>query len=112
MFDDSDQSRLKDLARRIGKAEEAVDPSRGKVQSQQTRENRGGVGAVIVASDLIASVVGMGFLGWLIDGRLDTAPWFMLVMVFVGFAVGFWIVLRAFNRSTDETQSTENGKKE
>lgn len=48
----------------------------------------------LVLSHLVGAPLGAGILGWLLDRWLGTRPWLMLVMLFVGFAVGVFDVLR------------------
>ncbi len=48
----------------------------------------------LVLSHLVGAPLGAGILGWLLDRWLDTRPWLMLTMLFVGFAVGVFDVLR------------------
>ena len=53
----------------------------------------------LVLSQLVGCPLGGGIIGWLMDRWLGTNPWWMLVMLFVGFAVGIWNVFRISNRS-------------
>ena len=46
-----------------------------------------------------AAPLGGGIVGWLLDRWLGTKPWLMLVMLFLGFAVGVWNVIRISNNS-------------
>lgn len=48
----------------------------------------------LVLSHLVGAPLGAGILGWLLDRWLGTRPWLMLVLLFVGFAVGVFDVLR------------------
>ena len=110
MFDGKDRDKLSALTKRIDAAKEAVDPVREKSQSESAGGNRGVVKGVLVGSDLLASVLGLGFCGWIADRQFGTAPWLMLVMVVVGFVAGFWIVLRAFGSGSSDEED-DHGKK-
>jgi ATP synthase protein I len=48
----------------------------------------------LVLSHLVGAPLGAGIVGWLLDRWLGTRPWLMLALLFVGFAVGVWDVLR------------------
>ena len=55
-----------------------------------------GIGVYFAAAVLIPIVIGA-----LVDGKLHTAPWFVLVGLFVGLAAGaaaIWLKLREFVR--------------
>jgi ATP synthase protein I len=58
----------------------------------------------LVLSQLVGCPLGGGFVGWLLDRWFDTRPWLMLVMIFVGFAVGIWNVIRISNASTSKAR--------
>jgi ATP synthase protein I len=62
----------------------------------------------LVLSQLVGCPLGGGIVGWLLDRWLGTKPWLMLVMLFLGFAVGIWNVIRISNQS----QSSAPGKPE
>ena len=48
----------------------------------------------LVLSHLVGAPLGGGIVGWLLDRWFGTKPWLMLVMLFLGFAVGVWNVVR------------------
>ena len=48
----------------------------------------------LVLSQLIGCPLGGGIIGWLLDRWLGTKPWALLIMLFLGFAVGVWNVIR------------------
>ena len=52
----------------------------------------------MVLSHLIGAPLGSGIVGWLLDRWLGTKPWLMLVMLFLGFAVGVMNVMRIANQ--------------
>jgi ATP synthase protein I len=51
----------------------------------------------LVLSQLVGCPLGGGIIGWLLDRWFGTRPWLMLVMLFLGFAVGIWNVIRISN---------------
>src|SRR6478672_2097812 len=53
----------------------------------------------LVLSQLVGCPLGGGIVGWLLDRWFGTRPWLMLVLLFLGFAVGFWNVIRIANNS-------------
>ena len=53
----------------------------------------------LILSQLVGCPLGGGIVGWLLDRWFGTRPWLMLVFLFLGFAVGFWNVIRIANRS-------------
>lgn len=111
MFDDSDRDKLDKLTRRIEQARKAADPDQQQDRIDTTKRARSLVAAVKVGSDLVALIMGLGFFGWLLDSRLGTAPWLMLVFGVAGFIAGFWILLRLlFSKEDDE--ETEDETKE
>ena len=51
----------------------------------------------LVLSQLVGCPLGGGIVGWLLDRWFGTRPWLTLVMLFLGFAVGIWNVIRISN---------------
>jgi ATP synthase protein I len=47
-----------------------------------------------VLSALIGSLVGSALIGWLVDRWFGTAPWGLIVMLFLGIAVAFRQIIR------------------
>jgi ATP synthase protein I len=48
----------------------------------------------LVLSHLIGAPAGGFIIGFVLDKWLGTKPWLMLLMLFLGFAVGVWNVMR------------------
>jgi ATP synthase protein I len=48
----------------------------------------------LVLSHLVGAPAGGFLIGFVLDKWLGTKPWLMLLMLFVGFAVGIWNVIR------------------
>ena len=108
MFGQDDRDKLDALNKRIEAAKEAVDPSSEKGHSALEKKNRGAVRGALLASDLLATIVGLGFCGWLADEKFGTRPWLMVVMIMVGFGAGMMIVMRALSDKPEEDSTKES----
>jgi ATP synthase protein I len=56
-----------------------------------------------VLADLLGGLLGGAVLGWLVDALADTAPWGLLVGLFLGIIVAFRNIFRMANTRTDDT---------
>ena len=54
-----------------------------------------------VLADLIGGIGGGALIGWVIDRFAGTAPWGLLVMMFLGIIVAFRNIIRISNRRSD-----------
>jgi len=54
-----------------------------------------------VLAQLLGGIVGGVFLGWVIDRFAGTAPWGLLVMMFLGIIVSFRNIIRMSTRRSD-----------
>jgi ATP synthase protein I len=54
----------------------------------------------LVVSQLVGGPLGGAIVGWVLDQWLETAPWLLLGLMFIGFAGGFISVMRTSARST------------
>lgn len=91
-------TRLDSLDKRLKHAEQVEDGRHPTIdQVTGVRSN---------AARAIQSMVGMplggAIIGWTLDHFLGTAPWIMLVLMFIGFAGGVIDVLRFANRAPDQ----------
>ena len=99
--DEALKTRLEALTKALdGKRQDAEDA----VQASR-KGSDAGIGKAMgtgfrVASELAAAILVGGFLGWLIDRWAGTAPWFMLVFLFLGVIAGFWNVYKLAARPT------------
>ena len=66
----------------------------------------------LVLSQLVGCPLGGGIVGWLLDRWLGTRPWLMLVMLFLGFAVGVWNVIRISNNAQSKARRPAPGERE
>ena len=89
-----DNERLAEINQRLDKLQEQRDendrPSRSALPE--------GTAAIIgrVATELVAGIVVVSFVGWALDRWLDTSPLFLLVMFFMGAIAGMMNVWRVF----------------
>ncbi len=82
-------ARLDSLDKRLGRLQQA--------EARKARKRQGDPSwraGQLVLSHLVGAPLGAGIVGWLLDRWLGTRPWLMLALLFVGFAVGVWDVLR------------------
>ena len=96
-------ARLESLDERLDRLQQAE--ANRAARKQGGAENRAGR---LVVSQLVGCPLGGGIVGWLLDRWLGTRPWLMLVMLFLGFAVGIWNVIRISNNA----QSQSRGERE
>jgi ATP synthase protein I len=61
----------------------------------------------LVLSQLVGCPLGGGIVGWLLDRWLGTRPWLLLVMLFLGFAVGVWNVIRISNDASRKARGEQ-----
>jgi ATP synthase protein I len=64
--------------------------------------------AQLVIGYLIGGPLGGGLLGWGLDSLFGTKPWLMLVMLFLGFAVGIRNVVRISRNTPSEGAGTKS----
>ena len=65
-------------------------PSRRSADANERMGNR-------VLADLIGGIAGGALLGWLADRILGTAPWGLLILLFLGIVVAFRNIFRLTN---------------
>ena len=85
---------------------ESLDERLDRVQRREAEEARKKQvdpnmrAAQLVIGYLIGGPLGGGLLGWGLDSLFHTNPWLTLVMLFLGFAVGIWNVIRISNNAS------------
>lgn len=62
----------------------------------------------LVLSQLVGCPLGGGIVGWLLDRWFGTGPWLLLVMLFLGFAVGIWNVIRIANAASRKARGEQD----
>src|SRR5256885_16435117 len=82
-------ARLESLDRRLDRLQQAEAAKTAKAQGDPNYR----VGQLVL-SHLVGAPLGGGILGWFPERSLGTRPWLMLILMFLGFAVGIRNVLR------------------
>ena len=85
-------ARLESLDKRLDRLQQAEAKRTAKPQPDANYQ-----AGQLVLSQLVGCPLGGGIVGWLMDRWFGTRPWLMLVMLFLGFAVGIWSVIRISN---------------
>jgi ATP synthase protein I len=85
-------ARLESLDERLERLQQAE----AKRAGRKTPDPNYRVGQLVL-SHLIGAPAGGFIIGFVLDKWLGTKPWLMLVMLFAGFAVGVWNVIRISN---------------
>lgn len=85
-------ARLESLDQRLDRLQQAEAKRTAKRQPDVNYQ-----AGQMVLSQLVGCPLGGGIIGWLFDRWLGTMPWATLVMLFLGFAVGIWNVIRISN---------------
>jgi ATP synthase protein I len=88
-------ARLESLDERLDRAQQEEAERNRKRQPDASYQ-----AGQLILSQLVGCPLGGGIVGWLLDRWFGTKPWLMLVMIFVGFAVGIWNVIRISNNAT------------
>ena len=91
-------ARLTSLNKRLDKAQEKEAVRAGKVADNRAQNVTRSAGTRI-PSDLVGLPFGAGLIGWLVDRWLDTRPWVMLAMLFLGFGLAVRNVMRIANQA-------------
>ena len=92
-------ARLESLDERLDRMQQAEAKRTAKRQPDSNYQS-----GQLVLSQLVGCPLGGGIVGWLMDRWFGTRPWLMLVMLFLGFAVGFWSVIRIANKSSGKSR--------
>ena len=93
-------ARLESLDERIDKLQQAEAKRTAKRRPDSSYQS-----GQLVLSQLVGCPLGGGIVGWLLDRWFGTKPWLMLVMLFLGFAVGIWNVIRISNNAQGQIPS-------
>jgi len=93
-----EDARLTSLDERLKRAQadeaERTGRNRKRADSSEQLGNR-------VLSYLLGGMLGGAAIGWALDQLLDTSPWLLLIMLFLGTAAGFWNIIKLSNRRPD-----------
>src|SRR3982750_2923011 len=96
-------ARLESLDERLDRMHQAEEKRTAKKEPDRSYK----VGQMGL-SHLVGAPLGGGIIGWLLDRWLGTKPWLMLVMLFLGFAVGVMNVLRISNESSRKARGEKD----
>ena len=106
----------KNFERRISSLDDKLDKvvsPREKAQrndhSASKRTGRGMAYGMRMATELVASVLVGGLIGYGLDYFLGTKPWLFLVFFILGFAAGIVNLMRAYKRMQAEINSETGG---
>jgi ATP synthase protein I len=97
MTEDRDES----LEKRRAQLGNELSRMRSEVEGNDPQERRakdsrkGYAQAMKLSSEFIAAIIVGGFLGWLVDRFVGTAPWGMIVLLLLGFCAGVLNVMRS-----------------
>ena len=94
-----EDARLDALDERLRVAREQEEKRTKPVGGAEADENYRAGNRVL--AELLGGIVGGVFLGWVIDHFAGTAPWGLLVMMFLGIFVSFRNIIRMSNRRPD-----------
>ncbi len=90
--------KLDDLAARLKAARQRHEgPNRDKLPAERAPLRGLGL-ALRIGIELVAALIVGAGLGWLLDQWLGSAPWLMVVFLFLGMGAGVMNVYRVMNR--------------
>ena len=94
----AEDARIDALEQRLQAAREREDQrNRPQVQGADANYRLGSR----VLAELLGGIGGGALIGWVIDRFAGTAPWGLLVMMFLGIIVSFRNIIRISNRRSD-----------
>ena len=96
-------ARLESLDERLDRLQQAEAKRTAKRQPDANYQ-----AGQLVLSQLVGCPLGGGIVGWLLDRWFGTKPWLMLVMLFLGFAVGIWNVIRISNAASRKARGEQD----
>jgi len=100
--------RLDDLERRLRAA-----GARETEEPEANAQTTSGIGAALRVTVDLVSGIGVGtFIGWVLDGWLDTRPWFMILFFVLGAAAGFRNVIRTAQKLEEEARRSAGRAKQ
>lgn len=99
------KSRLNKLQEKLGDVDHRHGTGRNALDEKESEARGRAMGiALRIATDLVAGVAVGGFLGWVLDSWLGTAPILLIVFLLLGIAAG----LRNSVRAAKKLQETVN----
>lgn len=107
-----DREALKRRSQDIGRKLDAVKARASKDDDEPARRRGQAFGqAFRYAAELIVGVGVGGFIGWVLDQQLGSAPWFMILFVILGFAAGLLNIVRAARKAQAEMEPLQRAAK-
>ncbi len=92
----------------IGKRLDEVKARRAPDQSGDPRaRGEAFAKAFRFVAELVVGVGAGGFIGWVLDRFLGTAPWLLVLFVALGFAAGMLNVIRAAQKAQAEAEASQ-----
>ena len=88
-----------DLNKRIAEAQQKLDAQK---RPAGRPDGKGWSLGFRMASDFVAATIVGAILGWGIDALFGTAPWGLIVCLFLGFIAGIRMIMRAANEKAVE----------
>jgi ATP synthase protein I len=92
---DPQDSRLTDLERKLRQAERDEAVRTGRERKPVDESYRMGNQ---VLSYLIGGLAGGALIGWVLDRLFGTSPGFLIALLLLGTAAGFWNIVKLSNR--------------
>ncbi len=98
-----DREAIRQRSLDIGRKLDAVKARARKDDDEENRRRGAAFGqAFRYAAELVVGVAVGGFIGWLLDRQLGSAPWLLVLFVILGFTAGLLNVIRAAQKAQAE----------
>ncbi len=85
----------KNISARIQAAKDRRETEKGSDTKKNTEKSTATRMALRAGTDMVAAIMVGTFLGYWLDSWLGTRPWFMILLLFLGFAAGFLNIYRS-----------------
>lgn len=103
-----DRAAIRKRSEALGQKLDAVKAKQAEAEAKENQARQTAFGqAFRYAAELVVGVGFGGGLGWVLDGYLGTRPWFMILLVILGFAAGLLNVIRAAQRAQAENEALQ-----
>ncbi|HMN36939.1 MAG TPA: AtpZ/AtpI family protein [Hyphomicrobium sp.] len=99
-----DREAIRRRSQDIGRKLDAAKARARQEQDDEENRRRGAAfgQAFRYAAELVVGVGVGGFIGWLLDQQLGSAPWMLALFVLLGFAAGLLNLIRAAQKAQAE----------
>jgi ATP synthase protein I len=103
-----DREAIRQRSSELGKKLDAVNAKRAEAERALETARQTAFGqAFKYSAELIVGVVFGGALGWVLDQQFGTAPWFMILLVILGFAAGLLNLIRSARKAQAENEAQQ-----